>query len=690
MRNFSTEVENSVVEKDIVELEEKIRLLNEGSLDENSFKSLRVARGIYGQRQKGVQMVRIKLPLGIISPAQLRRISDVSDQFSDEKLHLTTRQDIQLYNVSLNETPNLWRELERDSITIREACGNVVRNITTSPYAGIDIDEPFDITEIGWSLFEFFQRNPIGQEMGRKFKIAISSTKKDLARTYINDLGLIPKIQNKKQGFKVLLGGGLGSQPAKAEVIKEFLPLEDLFPYAEAILKVFDKNGERNNRNRARLKFLIKNLGIDSIIEKIDKEFKSSSENNFKLVSKPLYQYELSDEEPEQIRNYEKFKKWSLSSLQEQKQNSYYSILIKIKNGNITTKQSRVLADIIEKYSQDEARLTIEQNLVIRFVPSKFVGNIYNILEDIDLVDYGADSISDITSCPGTSSCNLAITSSRDVSEVIENLLKKEYYDIIKSEDIKIKISGCMNSCGQHFVADIGFHGSTIRSNDSIFPALQVLLGGKNLRDGKAQFADRIIKIPTKRVETAIRIILNDYKNFTQKGELFNDYYNRREKNYFNKLLKELTIMDNATDYELLDWGAEGKFKPEVGGKENSVIKIDLIKTQLDEAKAKNELAYYFIEDDKYRDALYSAYSSVIQSAKSYLLKIGAKTNSKTQIAKSFEEFYQLIKHSPNDSTFENFLNSYSQPKPDRNYAVEYNRQAEKFHKAINELIYKK
>src|SRR5690606_31746467 len=224
MQSFRTELENPIVERDIIELEKKIRLFREGRIDEERFRSLRLARGVYGQRQQGVQMVRIKLPYGKVTGNQLLRIADVSDTYSTGRLHITTRQDIQIHHVSLDRTPQLWAELERDDVTLREACGNTVRNVTASATAGIDVNEPFDVSPYAHAVFQFFLRNPVCQEMGRKFKISFSASDSDSALSYIHDLGFIPKIQNGERGFKVMLGGGLGSQPRHADVLYEFLP----------------------------------------------------------------------------------------------------------------------------------------------------------------------------------------------------------------------------------------------------------------------------------------------------------------------------------------------------------------------------------------------------------------------------------------------------------------------------------
>jgi len=685
MQSFRTELENPVVEKDIIELEKKIRLYKEGKVDDDSFRSLRLARGVYGQRQQGVQMVRIKLPLGIITPLQLKRIAEVSDTYTNGNLHLTTRQDIQIHYVSLDDTPQLWAELEEDEITLREACGNTVRNITASPYAGIDKDEPFDITSYGWSLFQFFLRNPVGGEMGRKFKISLSASDKDLSRGYMHDLGVIPKVVDNQRGFKLLLGGGLGAQPHQAIVLKEFLPESELIAYAEAIVRVFDKYGERNRRNKARFKFLIQEEGAQTIIDKIEDEF-SIVKNDFSLIDKPTYLNRIANHSVEGVQDFVAFDKWKKTNVTLQKQKGFVAVTVKIRNGNINSDESRVLADIINDYSSDSARITIEQNILIRFVPEAYLGNLYNRLIEIGFADFGANSITDITACPGTDTCNLGITGTYVAASEIEQLLYSKYEEVVLRGDINIKMSGCMNSCGQHSVSDIGFHGSTIKKNGSIYPALQVLIGGANYGNGESRFGDKVIKVPSKRVLNVIEIVLDDYLANSKADEKFNSYYLRKEKIYFYDLLKEVADLTNSIESELLDWGAKQNFKPEIGIGECAGVKIDLVTTLLYEAYEKVEEGHYFLEEGKYRDAVYTAYSSLIQSAKSFLVKNGQKTNSKHQIAESFEAYYPLIKAKFLAPTFNELLNE-KETNINQKFAREFVQQAEQFHLAIDELL---
>ncbi|MDP9047583.1 MAG: nitrite/sulfite reductase, partial [Bacteroidota bacterium] len=267
MQSFRTELEDPIVEKDIIDLEKKIRAFREGKIHDEKFRSLRLARGIYGQRQPGVQMIRIKLPFGKVTFKQLLKIADIADEYGSGNLHLTTRQDIQIHYVSLDRTPQLWAELEQDDITLREACGNTVRNVTSSPTSGIDPDEPFDVSPYAQATFEYFLRNPICQDMGRKFKISFSSSGADTAFSYIHDVGVIPKLNSTgERGFKVMIGGGLGAQPLLAAIVEEFLPEDQLIPYIETIIRVFDRYGERNNRNKARFKYLIQKLGLEEVL----------------------------------------------------------------------------------------------------------------------------------------------------------------------------------------------------------------------------------------------------------------------------------------------------------------------------------------------------------------------------------------------------------------------------------------
>src|ERR1700760_218408 len=372
MQSFRTELENPVVEKEIIDLEKKIRAFREGEIHEEKFRSLRLARGVYGQRQPGVQMVRIKLPFGKVTFKQLLRIADISDEYASRNLHLTTRQDIQIHYVSLDRTPQLWAELERDDITLREACGNTVRNVTASPAAGIDPKEPFDVSPYAYATFRYFLRNPICQEMGRKFKISFSSSDEDTAFSYVHDVGLIPKLkENGERGFKVMLGGGLGAQPILASIVEEFLPEDQLIPYIESIIRVFDRHGERNNRNKARMKFLIQKIGLDEVLRLAKEEHLALKVKTYPVdrdaVDAPALP-ETTEYPQVEIANPLRYEQWLATNVFEQKQKDFYGVYIKVPVGDILTATARKLVEAIKHYVGDEIRITQNQGLLLKYV----------------------------------------------------------------------------------------------------------------------------------------------------------------------------------------------------------------------------------------------------------------------------------------------------------------------------------
>lgn len=645
MQSFRTELENPVVAKEIIELEKKIRQFQEGKIHDDKFRSLRLARGIYGQRQPGVQMVRIKLPFGKVTFKQLLKISDVSDEYAIRNLHLTTRQDIQIHFVSLDRTPELWAELAKDDITLREACGNTVRNITASPTAGIDAEEPFDVSPYAQSMFEYFVRNPICQEMGRKFKISFSSSERDTAFAYIHDLGFVPKVQyqdgREVRGFKVMIGGGLGAQPMPAQVAHEFLPEDQIIPYAESAIRVFDRLGERNNRNKARFKFLIQKLGLEEVLRLIEEERPANKTKSFIVDRDLVPQPEIPalKEVPEvDISDPLAYEAWRNTNVYEQKQKGFYGVFIKVATGDIPTKKARVLVDKFEGYIADELRITQNQGLLLKFVREAYLPYIYNVLKSLDLASPGFDSVSDITTCPGTDTCNLGISNSTEMARVLENLIDTKYGELIYNRDIKIKISGCMNSCGQHSLAHIGFHGSSLKASGAVLPAAQIMLGGGSLGDGLGRVSERVIKIPSKRVTQALSLLLDDYHENSQGGELFNDYYDRQTKNYFYQLLKPLADISSLNDDEFIDWGHDQNYKPEIGVGECAGVIIDLVATLIYEAEEKLEWANESYIAGSWADAIYHSYSVYISAAKALLLDKGINKSTHASIIEAFDQ----------------------------------------------------
>ncbi|MBC7744545.1 MAG: HEPN domain-containing protein [Flavobacterium sp.] len=686
MNSFRTELEDPIVQKDIIDLEKKIRLFREGKIHDDKFRSLRLARGIYGQRQPGVQMIRIKLPFGKVTFKQFLRIADISDEYASSNLHLTTRQDIQIHYVSLDKTPELWEKLEQDDITLREACGNTVRNVTASPTAGIDPDEPFDVSPYAQATFEYFLRNPICQEMGRKFKISFSSSDADTAFSFIHDLGFIPKIRiendEEKRGFKVLLGGGLGAQPYLAHAINEFLPEDELIPFTENVLRVFDRYGERNNRNKARFKFLIQKLGLPEILRLIEEEktavkFKSFTinRNTIELPHIPELS-ELLDSEVKDVFNYEK---WIATNVFEQKQKGFFGVFVKVTTGDIPTGKARAFVNLIKDLVADEIRITQNQGLLLKYIRKEALPQLYSGLASLGLAVAGFDSVADITTCPGTDTCNLGISNSTELARVLENVLFEEYEDLVYNRDIKIKISGCMNSCGQHGLAHIGFHGSSIKANGKVVPAAQVLLGGGVLGNGAGRAAEKIIKVPSKRAAIVLRFVLDDYHENSFADELFNEYYDRRGKDYFYQMLKPLADTASLKDHEYVDWGHEEIFSTAIGVGECAGVMIDLVATLLLETEEKYQWAVESYENRAFADSIYHAYSVFVSAAKALLLDKGINSSTQSGIIRDFDEQYKENNYLPIGMNFSDLVLQINKQEPDEKFASKYLEAATDF-----------
>ncbi|HTD41522.1 MAG TPA: nitrite/sulfite reductase [Mucilaginibacter sp.] len=683
MQSFRTELENPIVERDIIDLEQKIRAFREGKIHDEKFRSLRLARGVYGQRQPGVQMVRIKLPFGKVTFKQLLRIADVSDEYASHNLHLTTRQDIQIHYVSLDRTPQLWAELQRDDITMREACGNTVRNVTASPTAGIDPKEPFDVSPYAHATFEFFLRNPICQEMGRKFKISFSSSDEDTAFSYIHDIGAIPKINDKgERGFKIMLGGGLGAQPILANIVEEFLPEDQLIPYIESVIRVFDRYGERNNRNKARMKYVIQKLGLEEVLrltkeERIANKVKSYPINR-NTIAEPVIPEPVIIPEVT-INNPLRYEQWLITNVFEQKQKGFYGVYVKVPVGDIHTDVARKFVEAIRPYVADEIRITQNQGLLLKYVRKEALPALYAGLTELDMSAPGFDSVADVTTCPGTDTCNLGISNSMTFAKVLEDLIYNEYEDLVYNRDIKIKISGCMNSCGQHGLAHIGFHGSSLKAGLRVLPSMQVLFGGGTVGDGVGRAAEKIIKVPAKRATSVLRMVLDDYKQNSIENELFHHYYDRQGKDYFYQMLKPLADLTTLKDDEFVDWGHEETFVPAIGVGECAGVVIDLVATLLYESDEKMGWANEAFAKGFWADAIYHSYNVFISSAKALLLDKNINVGTQIGIIKEFDAQYVEKSEFTLDGTFSDLVLQINKNEPSEEFATAYRKQAEAF-----------
>jgi sulfite reductase (ferredoxin) len=694
MQSFRSELEdlnNPVVERDIIDLEKKIKLFRDGKIDDEKFRSLRLVRGIYGQRQPGVQMVRIKLPFGRITTQQLRKIADISDEYASGNLHATTRQDIQIHFVSLDRTPELWTKLEQDEITLREACGNTVRNITASPLAGIDPNELFDVSPYAYQMFQYFLRNPVCQEMGRKFKIAFSSSDDDTAYTFIHDLGFIPRIKEGLRGFKVLIGGGLGANPYLAQTAFEFLEEDQLIPFTESVLRVFDRYGERNRRMKARLKFLLDEVGLPELMRLVKEEKQALKNQAYNIdrnsVKPPNIPVEVSADSETKLDE-EKYRRWFETNVVRQKQEGYYGVYVKIPVGNLSSEKARLFADIVDKYAADELRITVNQGYLIKFVRPDLLKPLFVALDGLELAEPGFDSVGDITACPGTESCNLGISDSTKISLELEKVVKEEFPGLIYNGDIKIKISGCPNSCGQHGLAGIGFHGSSIKDKQGkILPALVVLLGGGKVGNGDGIISDKLgIKIPSRRGPLALRLLLDDYETHANEGEYYHNYYKRLGRNYFYSLLKPLGDLTTLSPTDYIDWGEDHNFILHTAVGECAGVMIDLVSTLLYDSEEKLAWAKEALGTKLFADSIYHSYSAFINTAKAMLLTNDIKPSTQIQTLNDFQTHFidkGLIRSIPN---IKDVVLQINKNQPSEEFATAYWNESTKFLEAIYEL----
>ena len=674
--------------RDIIDLQQKVDAFNSGQMTDEQFRKFRLARGVYGQRQAGVQMIRIKLPYGRITTDQLICIANASDRYATGNLHATTRQDIQLHFVKLADSPQLWADLEEAGITLKEACGNTVRNVTASARAGIDPEEPFDVSPHAHAIYAYFLRNPICQDMGRKFKIALSSSERDSAYGYMHDIGLIPRIQDGKHGFKVLLAGGLGAQPFAAQTATEFIVEEEIIPFIEAVIRVFDRYGERTKRHKARMKYLLNDIGLDEFLSRVQTERTALKSKELPIFNLPFTDA-LQEPRPEatgfqpDVEDIT-FKTWFDTNVFEQKQAGWYSVQLRVLLGDMSSDTARALAQVVKRYAGDDIRVTVNQGYLLRYVRPENLLALHAALNALGLAEPGFDTTADITTCPGTDTCNLAITSSYGITRALEVMMKEEFPDIVYNTDIKIKISGCMNGCGQHSVANIGFHGSSIKNGAYVLPAVQVLLGGGFNADGVGQIGDKVIKLPTKRGPQALRTIFQDYETNAFDGEYYNNYYGRQGKNYFYTLLKPLADLKTVTDSDYVDWDHTKQYATEVGVGECAGVMIDLVATTLEEATDKFSWAAESLTESRWADAIYHAYNVFITGAKAALMSRDVPTNTQHGIVSDFDrEFTGVAGFHADESTFKSLVFSINKNEPSEEFAVMFVREASQFLSAV-------
>jgi sulfite reductase (ferredoxin) len=557
-----------------------------GDLQEADFIKFRLKQGVYGQRQPDVQMIRVKLPMGGVTPDQLDAFADVIEEYVPlRKGHVTTRQNIQMHHIPLPDVATLMRQIAEAGLSSREGCGNTMRNVTGDPRAGTLQDELFDITPYAGAYVRYFVRHPTTQAMPRKVKTAFTANDQDNAITQIHDMAFTPRERDGVRGVEIRVGGGTSIMPRLAPVLYEFVELDngDYLKVTEACMRIFDRQDFlRVNRARARIKVLIDKVGIDAFRDMVEEELEGDwvSERDFSLdeiffdVDEEALAPEAGVQYASPNGDRREFDHFLESNVAPQRQDGFVTVEAKIRRGDLTPEQLRGVGEIMRRYSGGAARTTVHQNLVLRWVREESVYEVWQGLRELELGDPGADEISDVVSCPGTDSCKLGITSSMGLNQAVQDRIVQMGVSDPLTRRMHIKMSGCPNGCSQHHIADIGFYGASIKVGGKTIPAYIAHIGGK-YEGGEVRYGQRLkARLPAKRVPEAVERWVRFYESDRQDGELFPAFVDRVGAAEFESRVKDLTMpiefnLENMNYF--IDYNRQGPFEVQRGEGECAV-----------------------------------------------------------------------------------------------------------------------
>jgi len=638
--------------------EGQIELKKQGKIDDKVFAETRLRRGAYGQRYDNGQrhdgissrtlnfpsdgltkgpdtiwdapgMMRIKVPFGGLTVAQLETVAQLADEYADSILHVTTRQDFQLHFVHIEDTPDLMRRLAAVDITTREACGNSVRNITACPRAGICRTEPFDVTPYADALTWFLLGHDDIQDFGRKIKVAFSGCEHEACGLVkLHDLGFLGRVKTVdgelKRGFDVYVGGGLGTVPHQAKVLAEFVSEEEILPLSQAVGRVFARLGEKKNRNRARLKFLVSKIGVEKLRRLVFEERETLPHDDRWTAYLQDFpeQWETAVKPAAALNGQiqpDGFAEWYQTNVYHQRQPGYTLVTVNLPLGDLSTAQAFQLADIARKYVGDNIRTTVEQNIVLRWVAAANLPVLYSELKAIGLGASGAGTIVDITSCPGTDTCKLGIAASRGLAGELRTQLAAKSASLPDAiKDLKIKISGCFNSCGQHHVADIGFFGNSRRRSNRVVPHFQVVLGGQWQENG-GSYGLAVGAVPSKSVPDVLDAITNRYVQERETSESFQAWVGRLGKREVKAILTPFTAIPDYSQNPAIyaDWGDPREFTiGDIGIGECAGAIISLFSFEISQAEGLHFDALIALDENDYGLADEKAYFAMLLAAR--------------------------------------------------------------------------
>ena len=523
-------------------------------------------------------MVRTKFPGGTVTARQMEQLALVSDEFAGGKGHITTRQNMQYHFVPLDQVADLMHRLADVGLTTREACFNTVRNVTACPKAGLSRHEIFDVRPYAQKIAYAFLRKGLTDNLPRKFKIAFDGCRHDDMLTAIHDVGLRAAIRDGKRGFRMVVGGGLGPMPVEAKVLDEFLPEEMLIHKVEAVIRVFNKYGNRKNRNKARLKFVMRERGFDWLREAIEKEYQDILANGgiampemvpegfggYQSQPQPLGTGSLLPVVNAASSGDAEFDRWLETNVEEQAQTGYAMVTVTVDQGNLTSEQMRALAKIAADAGDGLIRVTIDQNLLLGFIPLGNLKRVHAALEAVGLGRAGAHEIDDVVTCPGAYSCNLALTKSMNLGAALQGVVTR-LRQSRSCKKLAIKVSGCPNSCGQHWTADFGFYGNARKIDGKEVPYYLMLLGGGNDEQGMLQYGLAVQSIPARLAPTAVQRMLDHYLANRQPEENFRAYVMRQKVAFFKEMTADLAKPLETFPEIYQDWGDDEAFSLQLG-----------------------------------------------------------------------------------------------------------------------------
>jgi sulfite reductase (ferredoxin) len=641
---------------DIDIFENQMELRRQNKLPEKVFAETRLRQGVYGQRYDNGQrhdgisvrplnfpagtkgpdtiwdapgMQRIKVPFGGLTTDQLDVMAQIADEYADSILHITTRQDIQFHYVHIENTPNLMRRLGAVGITTKEACGNSVRNITACPLAGVCRTQTFDVTPYSQAMADFLLGHDDIQDFGRKFKIAFSGCEHEACGLVnMHDFGLLARVQDvdgvPTRGFRIYVGGGLGTIPHNAKVLYDFVTEDQILPVVQAVSRVFARLGEKQNRNKARIKFLVAQLGIEEFTRLVNEELPiMPHDDRWTAFLDDLPEYEEKPLKTAVSLNgttlSPQYLAWAETNTYAQRQDGYYTITVNLPLGDLSSDQAFKLADIARQYVGDNIRTTVEQNIVLRWVSEADLPAVYEALTTIGLGAAGAGTIVDITSCPGTDTCKLGIAASRGLAGELRNKLTAKIDSLpAPVKELRIKVSGCFNSCGQHHVADIGFFGNSRRRDSRTVPHFQVVLGGR-WRDNGGSYGLAIGAVPSKAIPDTLEAITTRYVDERENEESFQDWVTRLGKKEIRAMLKPFqTVPSYSEDRTFFtDWGDPREFSiGDIGVGECAGEVVTLFSFEIAKAEGQHFEAMVAQDEENYALAYQLAYESMLLAAR--------------------------------------------------------------------------